>query len=106
LFLEDLYFHELSLSFIFRLRKAKILLIGIQGFGAEICKNIILAGVKSITLLDSGVVTDEDACSQFLAPRDQLGKNVSDQATTPIPYIRRERLLPVINDCFGWVNLV
>jgi molybdopterin/thiamine biosynthesis adenylyltransferase len=52
-----------------------------QGFGAEICKNIILAGVKSVTMLDSGVVTDEDGCSQFLTPRDQLGKNVSEQAT-------------------------
>jgi len=77
-----------------------------QGFGAEICKNIILAGVKSITLLDSGVVTDEDACSQFLAPRDQLGKNVSVQATTPFPKIRRDSLLPVVNGCLGWVNLV
>lgn len=88
------------------MRKAKILLIGMQGFGAEICKNIILAGVKSITLLDSGVVTDEDACSQFLAPRDQLGKNVSDQATTLFPHIRTDSLLPVVIDCLGWVNLV
>jgi ubiquitin-like 1-activating enzyme E1 A len=54
-------------------------LIGLQGFGAEICKNIILAGVKAVTILDSGVVTDEDACSQFLAARDQLGKNVSQK---------------------------
>jgi molybdopterin/thiamine biosynthesis adenylyltransferase len=77
-----------------------------QGFGAEICKNIILAGVKSITLLDSGVVTDEDACSQFLAPRDQLGKNVSVQARTLVPYVHRDNLLPVVKDCLGWVNLV
>jgi molybdopterin/thiamine biosynthesis adenylyltransferase len=56
-------------------------LIGLQGFGAEICKNIILAGVKSVTILDNGVVTDEDACSQFLAPRDKIGKNVSKRET-------------------------
>jgi molybdopterin/thiamine biosynthesis adenylyltransferase len=69
------------MPFYFRLRGAKILLIGLQGFGAEICKNIILAGVKSVTILDNGVVTDEDACSQFLAPRDQIGKNVSKRET-------------------------
>jgi molybdopterin/thiamine biosynthesis adenylyltransferase len=63
------------------LRKARILLIGLQGFGAEICKNIILAGVKAVTILDGGVVTEEDACSQFLAARDQLGKNVSNGYT-------------------------
>jgi molybdopterin/thiamine biosynthesis adenylyltransferase len=72
-----MYVFECNPSPIFRLRKARILLIGLQGFGAEICKNIILAGVKAVTVLDSGVVTDEDACSQFLAARDQLGKNVS-----------------------------
>lgn len=76
-------------------------MIGIQGFGAEICKNIILAGVKSITLLDSGVVTDEDACSQFLAPRDHLGKNVSNQSLPPFPHIHRNSLLPVVNDFLG-----
>jgi len=35
---------------IYRLRAARILLCGLNGFGAEIAKNIILAGVKSITL--------------------------------------------------------
>ncbi|XP_068081946.1 SUMO-activating enzyme subunit 1 [Anabrus simplex] len=58
-----------------RLRNARILVIGCQGFGAEICKNIILAGVKSVVILDSGSLTEEDGCSQFLAPRDQIGKN-------------------------------
>jgi molybdopterin/thiamine biosynthesis adenylyltransferase len=72
-----------------------------QGFGAEICKNIILAGVKSITLLDSGVVTNEDACSQFLISRDQLGENVSVHATNPPS---SPSLLRVINDCLGCVN--
>jgi len=82
LFLVDLHVFEFNLPFIFRLRRAKILLIGLQGFGAEICKNIILAGVKSVTVLDSGVVTNEDACSQFLAPRDEIGKNVSRKIAT------------------------
>lgn len=72
-----IYVLEFNTSLIFRLRKARILLIGLRGFGAEICKNIILAGVKAVTILDGGVVNDEDACSQFLAARDQLGKNVS-----------------------------
>lgn len=58
-----------------RLRSAKVLLIGLGGFGAEIAKNVILAGVKAITLLDHKNATIEDTCSQFLIPHDQIGKN-------------------------------
>ena len=36
-----------------RLRAARVLLIGMKGLGAEIAKNIVLAGIKSLTLLDS-----------------------------------------------------
>lgn len=58
-----------------RLHSAEVLLIGIKGLGAEVSKNLILAGIKSLTILDSGVVTEEDYCYQFLAPTDQIGKN-------------------------------
>ncbi|XP_076619218.1 SUMO1 activating enzyme subunit 1 [Colletes latitarsis] len=58
-----------------RLRAARVLLIGLNGFGAEIAKNIILAGVKAVTFLDHRNVTAEDRCSQFLTPKDWLGKN-------------------------------
>ncbi|CAK9819120.1 SUMO-activating enzyme subunit 1 [Anthophora plagiata] len=58
-----------------RLRAAKVLIIGLNGFGAEIAKNIILAGVQAITFLDHRNVTAEDRCSQFLAPTDLIGKN-------------------------------
>ncbi|XP_043798665.1 SUMO-activating enzyme subunit 1 [Apis laboriosa] len=58
-----------------RLRAAKILLIGLNGFGAEIAKNIILAGVKSVTFLDHRNVTIEDRCSQFLTPKELIEKN-------------------------------
>lgn len=58
-----------------RLRAAKVLLIGLNGFGAEIAKNIILAGVKAVTFLDHRDVTVEDRCSQFLVFKDSIGKN-------------------------------
>lgn len=50
--------------------------MGLSGLGAEICKNIVLCGVKSLTLLDSEKVTEEDFTAQFLIPRTDLGKNV------------------------------
>ena len=48
-----------------------------SGLGAEVAKNIILGGVKSVTLMDSKVVTEQDASSQFLVTRDSIGQNVS-----------------------------
>lgn len=70
----------ISISYVLcRLHAAEVLLIGLKGLGAEVCKNLILAGIKSLTILDNGVVTVEDSCYQFLAPTDQIGKNVSSQ---------------------------
>ena len=54
-----------------------MLLIGVSGLGAEVAKNIILAGIKSIVLLDPSQVSEEDQCSQFLVGREDVGKNVS-----------------------------
>lgn len=42
----------------------------------EVCKNIILAGVGSITLLEHDVVTEEDLGAQFLVRQEDIGRNV------------------------------
>lgn len=58
-----------------RLRAASVLLCGLSGFGAEIAKNVILAGIKSITFLDHRSLNAADACAQFLAPGTAVGEN-------------------------------
>ncbi|XP_027839917.1 SUMO-activating enzyme subunit 1 [Aphis gossypii] len=58
-----------------KLREIKVLLIGMQGLGAEIAKNLILSGVNSITLKDHTEVSILDCCSQFLIPRDSQERN-------------------------------
>ena len=40
-----------------RLRAANVLLSGIGGLGAEIAKNLVLAGIKAITILDDVLVS-------------------------------------------------
>ena len=37
-----------------------MLLIGLRGLGAEIAKNIVLAGIKSLTLLDHTEVSNNN----------------------------------------------
>jgi len=57
--------------------------------GAEAAKNIILAGVKSVKLLDSEVVSSIDYACQFLIEQDAVGKNVSsDELCSGGLYVR------------------
>lgn len=70
-----LFAHIISLTHTGRLRAARVLLCGLNGLGAEIAKNVILAGIKSITLLEHRKLDATDVCSQFLAPGGALGKN-------------------------------
>lgn len=42
----------------------------------EVCKNIALAGVASITLLDHRTVTEFDLGSQFFLTEASVGQNV------------------------------
>ncbi|XP_069764034.1 SUMO-activating enzyme subunit 1 [Narcine bancroftii] len=58
-----------------RLRGSRVLLVGMKGLGAEVAKNLILAGVKALTLLDHQQTTPEDARSQFLIPAGSVGRN-------------------------------
>lgn len=74
-----------------RIRAARILICGLNGLGAEVAKNIILSGVKSVTLLDHNVVTEADFCSQFLAPQTSLGGNRAEASL-----IRAQALNPMV----------
>ena len=47
-----------------RMQRSNILISGLGGLGVEIAKNIVLAGVKSVTLHDNKNVTIEDFSSQ------------------------------------------
>lgn len=58
-----------------RLRGSKVLLAGLGGLGAEVAKNLILAGVKGLTMLDHEKVSEESCRAQFLAPVTARGEN-------------------------------
>ena len=47
----------------------------------EIAKNLVLAGVGSLTVQDSAVVVDDDLGAQFLVSEQDLGKNVGAEAS-------------------------
>ncbi|KAJ4974645.1 hypothetical protein NE237_007819 [Protea cynaroides] len=54
-----------------RLSKSHILVSGMKGSVVEFCKNIVLAGIGSLTLTDNRMVTEEALLSNFLIPPDE-----------------------------------
>ncbi|ORY90353.1 ubiquitin-activating emzyme E1 [Syncephalastrum racemosum] len=53
---------------------AHVLVIGLRGLGVEIAKNVILAGVKSVTLYDPTPATISDLSAQFYIREDEVGQ--------------------------------
>lgn len=66
------------------IRNASILLIGIKALGNEIAKNLVLAGIGRLTILDSENVDEVDLGSQFLVTEDDIGKNRAEAAAVEL----------------------
>ncbi|CDS05756.1 Putative Ubiquitin-activating enzyme E1 1 [Lichtheimia ramosa] len=53
---------------------AHVLVVGLKGLGVEIAKNVILAGVKSVTLYDKTPASISDLSAQFYLRQDEVGQ--------------------------------
>ncbi|TBU32859.1 ubiquitin activating enzyme [Dichomitus squalens] len=58
-----------------RMAASNVLIVGANGLGVEIAKNIILAGVKSVTIYDPEPVKVSDLSSQFFLRKEDVGKS-------------------------------
>lgn len=58
-----------------RMGTADVLIAGMRGLGVEIAKNVILSGVKSVTIQDEGLTAWSDLSSQFFLKQTDLGQN-------------------------------
>lgn len=67
----------INFLFLYRLRSANILLISFKALANEIAKNLVLAGIGSLTIIDHEVVTEADLCAQFFISQEHIGQNVS-----------------------------
>ncbi|KAI1718094.1 thiF family domain-containing protein [Ditylenchus destructor] len=57
------------------LRQSTVLISGIGSVGVEIAKNLILGGVRHVTIQDTKPVTWNDLSAQFYATEEDMGKN-------------------------------
>ncbi|XP_059137244.1 SUMO-activating enzyme subunit 1 [Peromyscus eremicus] len=75
-----------------RLRASRVLIVGMKGLGAEIAKNLILAGVKGLTMLDHEQVSPEDPGAQFLIRTGSVGRNRAEASLE-----RAQNLNPMVD---------
>ncbi|XP_060982881.1 SUMO-activating enzyme subunit 1-like isoform X2 [Dama dama] len=75
-----------------RLRASRVLLVGMKGLGAEIAKNLILAGVKGLTMLDHEQVSPEDPGAPFLIRTGSVGRNRAEASLE-----RAQNLNPMVD---------
>ncbi|KAF9055006.1 ubiquitin activating enzyme [Hymenopellis radicata] len=61
---------------------SNVLIVGVQGLGVEIAKDVVLAGVKSVTIYDPEPVTIQDLSTQFFLRPEDVGKPRAE-ATVP-----------------------
>jgi len=60
-----------------RMMKSSALVLGVSGLGAEIAKNVILAGISSITLLDPHPCNSFDLGGNFYLSESDIGATAS-----------------------------
>lgn len=71
------------------MRNSTILVINMAGLSTEVTKNIVLAGIGSLTILDSHIVESDDLGAQFFLEATDIGSNRGEASK-----IRIQRLNP------------
>ncbi|TEY80410.1 hypothetical protein BOTCAL_0038g00080 [Botryotinia calthae] len=75
-----------------KIRSANILLITMKALSNEIAKNLVLAGIHSLTICDHSIVTPADLGAQFFISEADIGTNRAEAAAPQI-----QKLNPRVN---------
>ncbi|XP_015930898.1 SUMO-activating enzyme subunit 1 [Parasteatoda tepidariorum] len=67
-----------------RLREARILIIGLNGLGVEVVKNLTLSGVKSVTIMDETPVSELDYSAQYFVVGSAPGNTRAEASKSAI----------------------
>ncbi|KAL7730588.1 hypothetical protein ACLKA6_000579 [Drosophila palustris] len=94
-----------------RMANSDILLSGLGGLGLEIAKNVILGGVKSITLHDTATCTLNDLSSQFYLTQSDIGKNRAEASCAQLAelnsYVRTLSYTgPLTDECLAKYRVI
>lgn len=71
--------YALGQSAMINLRKSSVLISGMGGVGVEIAKNLILGGVRNVTIHDTKNTKWLDLSAQYYLSSEDIGKNRASQ---------------------------
>ncbi|KAJ7675624.1 ubiquitin activating enzyme [Mycena polygramma] len=77
---------------------SNVLIVGADGLGVEIAKNVVLAGVKSVAIFDPEPVTVQDLSSQFFLREADVGK---PRAAVTVPRLAELNAYVPVRDLGG-----
>ncbi|KAI1294860.1 Ubiquitin-like modifier-activating enzyme 1 [Halotydeus destructor] len=72
-----------------RMAKSEVLISGLKGLGLEVAKNVILGGVKSVTLHDEGNFEIADLSSHFYASPSDVGRNRAEVSVSKLAELNK-----------------
>lgn len=80
-----------------KIQAANILLISMKALANEIAKNLVLAGIGSLTIIDDHIVTEADLGAQFFLSQENVGQNRGAAAAVQVQKLNpRVKVFP---DC-------
>jgi ubiquitin-activating enzyme E1 len=85
-----------------KLSETHVLIQGMGGLGNEIAKNIILSGVKHVTIHDTELVTNKDLSSLYYARSLDLGSNRATTCYSKLKELNPYVSLTVNTDKLTW----
>jgi len=67
-----------------RMRDSKVLLVGFRSLNAEVCKNLVLAGINHVSIMDNQTVELQDLGAHIFLEPQHIGKNRAEAALANI----------------------
>jgi len=81
-----------------KMAASSVLIMGLDGLGVEVAKNVILAGVKSVALYDTKTVSHADLASQFYLSEDTIGANRAVVSYPKLAELNPHVSVSILND--------
>lgn len=84
-----------------RIGSTHVLACNLRGAMVEVCKNLVLAGINSLTVCDDGIITAAELGTNFFADSMSVGQNRADACCPRIQELNTMTKVTSLNGKFG-----
>ncbi|PRP80425.1 SUMO-activating enzyme subunit 1-like [Planoprotostelium fungivorum] len=79
-----------------RMRDSRVLLVGFGSLNAEVCKNLVLAGINHVTILETHTATPEDLGAHIFLEPSHIGSNRASACVENIKLLNPTATIAVV----------